>query len=97
MSSSIRRLRVRHVTRYAYDRVIERSAHRLHLRPIDDWKQTVVAHQLKVSPRVQEVEYEDVFGNWTTRFELNKPFKQLTISAEEKRVDATVTRVPPAS
>jgi transglutaminase-like putative cysteine protease len=54
----------------------------LHLRPVDDWKQTVVAHQLKVSPRVQEVEYEDVFGNWTTRFDLNKPYKQLTITAE---------------
>lgn len=82
MSTSIRRLRIRHTTRYAYNRPIERSTHRLHLRPIDDWKQTVVAHQIKVSPRVQEVEFEDVFGNWTTRFELNKPFKQLSITAE---------------
>jgi transglutaminase-like putative cysteine protease len=82
MARSIRRLRVRHLTRYAYDRTIERSSHRLHLRPIDDWKQTVVAHQIKVSPRVHEVEYEDVFGNWTTRFEINKPYKQLTITAE---------------
>src|SRR5687767_10954119 len=82
MPRSIRRVRVRHLTRYAYDRTIERSTHRLHLRPIDDWKQTVVAFQLKVSPRVQEVEYEDVFGNWTSRFELEKPYKQLTITAE---------------
>ena len=82
MSRSIRRLRVRHVTRYAYDRPIARSAHRVHLRPIDDWKQTVAAHQLKVSPRVQELEYEDVFGNWTTRFDIIKPYKHLTITAE---------------
>ena len=33
MSNAIRRLRVRHVTRYAYDRMIERSTHRMHLRP----------------------------------------------------------------
>jgi transglutaminase-like putative cysteine protease len=82
MPRSIRRLRVRHLTRYSYDRTIERSTHRLHLRPIDDWKQTVVAHQLKVTPRAQEVEYEDVFGNWTTRFEINRPYKNLTILAE---------------
>ena len=82
MGRSIRRLRVRHTTRYAYDRPIARSTHRVHLRPIDDWKQTVVAYQLKVSPRVQEVEYEDVFGNWTTRFEIDKSYKQLTITAE---------------
>ena len=82
MRRSIRRLRVRHTTRYAYDRAIARSTHRVHLRPVDDWKQTVVAYQLKVSPRVQELEYEDVFGNWTTRFEIAKPYKQLTITAE---------------
>jgi len=82
MSNSIRRLRVRHVTRYAYDRIIERSTHRLHLRPVDDWKQTVVAHQLKISPRVDEIEFEDVFGNWTTRFDVTKPYKQLTITAD---------------
>ena len=82
MPRSIRRLRVKHTTRYAYDRPIARSTHRVHLRPVDDWKQTCVAYQLKVSPRVQEVEYEDVFGNWTTRFEIEKPYKQLTITSE---------------
>src|SRR5438874_4030609 len=82
MPKRIHRLRVRHTTRYSYDRSIARSTHRVHLRPMDDWKQTVVAYQLKVSQRVQEIEYEDVFGNWATRFEINKPYKQLTITAE---------------
>ena len=66
----------------SYDRPISRSIHRAHLRPMDDWKQVVVAYQLRVSTPVQEVEYEDVFGNWTTRFDINKPYKQLTITAE---------------
>jgi transglutaminase-like putative cysteine protease len=79
---STRRLRVRHTTKYVYDRMIQRSIHRAHLRPMDDWKQVVVAYQLRVQPAVQEVEYEDVFGNWTTRFDVNKPYKQLTITAE---------------
>jgi transglutaminase-like putative cysteine protease len=31
---------------------------------------------------VQVIEYEDVFGNWATRFEVAEPYTELTISAE---------------
>src|SRR5215217_4485713 len=82
MRKSTRQLRVKHVTRYTYDQPIQRSLHRLHLRPIDDWKQVVVAYALKVNPRVQDFEYEDVFGNWTTRFEIGRPYTKLTITSE---------------
>jgi transglutaminase-like putative cysteine protease len=77
-----RRLRVRHVTRYAYDRPIQRSTHRLHLRPVHDCKQTVLSHRLSVTPDVPVIEYEDVFGNCTARFEVNTPYTELTIRAE---------------
>jgi transglutaminase-like putative cysteine protease len=82
MHRSTRRLRVRHLTRYTYDRPVARSTHRLHLRPIDDWKQTVIAHSLKITPAVNSIEYEDVFGNWCTRFEITEPYTELTIEAE---------------
>src|SRR5437016_4274895 len=82
MLRATRRLRIRHLTHYTYDLPIERSIHRLHLRPIDDWKQTVLSHSLVVRPHVPLIEYEDVFGNWATRFEVNRPYTEMTVAAE---------------
>ena len=79
---SSRTLRVRHVTRYTYDHPVTRSIHRLHLRPVTDWRQRVLAHTLAISPEAPIVEYEDVFGNWSTRFELSQPYQDLSIAAE---------------
>jgi transglutaminase-like putative cysteine protease len=77
-----RRLRVKHRTTYRYDRPVARSVHRVHLRPIDDWKQTVPSYRLNVTPAVPLIEYEDVFGNWVTRFTVDQPYTELTIEAE---------------
>jgi transglutaminase-like putative cysteine protease len=82
MLRSTRRLRIRHTTRYTYDAPIERSVHRLHLRPIDDSRQNLLLYQLVVRPQVPVIEYEDVFGNWSQRFEVNEPYTELTVSAE---------------
>src|SRR5687767_14912924 len=81
-SRPARRLRVKHRTTYRYDQPVPRSVHRVHLRPIDDWKQTVLSYRLNVTPDVPLIEYEDVFGNWVTRFEVNRPYTELTIDAE---------------
>ena len=77
-----RRLHVRHTTNYAYDKPVERSLHRLHLRPMVDARQALVSHRLTWNPHSPASEYEDVFGNATTRFELSEPYSQLTIEAE---------------
>jgi transglutaminase-like putative cysteine protease len=82
MLRTTRRLRIRHTTRYTYDAPIERSSHRLHLRPIDEWRQSVMAYQLSITPQVSVVEYEDVFGNWAQRFDINQPYTELVIVAE---------------
>ncbi|HLL87749.1 MAG TPA: transglutaminase family protein [Tepidisphaeraceae bacterium] len=82
MLRATRRLRIRHRTMYTYDRPVERSTHRIHLRPIDDWKQTVLSYQLRIEPEVKVVEYEDVFGNWAGRFEVTEPYTKLVIDAE---------------
>ena len=76
-----RRLRITHTTAYAYERPVARSVQKVHLRPISDWKQTVLTHALAVDQPHVAVEFEDVFGNWLTRFELGRPYDQLTISA----------------
>jgi transglutaminase-like putative cysteine protease len=79
---STRRLRVRHSNQYTYDQPIARSAHRLHLRPAHDRRQTLLEHSLIITPEIPLTEYEDVFGNWTTRFEVNEPYSELAITAE---------------
>src|SRR4051812_19854908 len=82
MSFPTRRLHIRHVTRYVYDRPVARSTHRLHLKPITDWRQHVVDYKLTISQPTQVIEYEDVFGNPAARFEMETPFTELTIAAE---------------
>ncbi len=80
--AAVRRLLVRHATNYRYDRPIQRSRHRLHLRPLQNGKQTVSSYRLSVSPQVPLIEYEDVFGNMTARFEITQPYTELTVTAE---------------
>ncbi len=83
-TAATRRLLVRHVTQYAYDVPVQRSVHRLHLRPLDDRRQHVLRHSLVVTPSVPIVEHEDVFGNCAEWFELRQPYKELRISAESE-------------
>lgn len=84
MIRASRRLRIRHTTRYTYDAPIARSSHRLHLRPIDEWRQSVAAYRLEVTPSVPLIEFEDVFGNWTQRFDIAEPYTELTIHSESE-------------
>jgi transglutaminase-like putative cysteine protease len=77
-----RRLRVRHITRYVYDRPVRRSIHQLHLQPIDDRKQRVISHHLALTPTAPLVEYEDVFGNRAARFSIEQPYSELSITAD---------------
>ncbi|MEM7807251.1 MAG: transglutaminase family protein [Planctomycetota bacterium] len=87
-----RTLRVRHVTRYHYDRDVERSIHQAHLRPTHDRFQTLDDYRLAISALperdVPHVGYEDAFGNEATRFELADPYRELTVTAK-----STVTLV----
>jgi transglutaminase-like putative cysteine protease len=82
VSPQLRRLSIRHSTLYRYGQPIQRSAHRLHLRPIADWKQRVREYRVTVGNNVPVIEYEDVFGNWAARFEINQPYRELPIVAE---------------
>lgn len=80
--TKVRRLRLKHTTHYTYDRPIERSVHRLHLRPVHDWKQHVVDYRLALTPDCQPIELEDAFGNWATRYEVNQPYQEMSVTAE---------------
>jgi len=80
--SPVRRLKIRHGNRFEYDQEVGRSVHRLQLRPVHDRRQTLVSYDLQIDPAVPTYEYEDVFGNWATRFEVNQPYRQMSIVAE---------------
>jgi len=66
-------LTVKHLTRYRYSQPIQQSKHCLHLRPIDDVYQSVASYHLVLVPQVPVTEFEDVFGNWASRFEIRQP------------------------
>ena len=77
-----RYLAVKHTTLYRYDQPIQRSKHCVHLRPIDDVHQSVQSYRLLIVPNVPIVEFEDVFGNWASRFEISQPYQELSVAAE---------------
>lgn len=77
----VRRLKVRHKTTYQYDIPVERSRHRLHVRPIADRRQHVERFDLRITPSASVTEYEDVFGNAASVFEVNGPYTELTVEA----------------
>jgi len=77
-----RKLSLKHRTRFTYDQPVNKSAHAVHLRPIHDWRQKVHGHRLAVSPQVEPVEYEDVFGNFAKRFTILQPYTELVMEAE---------------
>lgn len=84
-NTSSRRLKVRHATTYHYDQFVTKSSHQLRLRPTYDWKQHVLSYNLLINPSPdggKVMEYEDVFGNFAARFEMNTPYNQLLVSAE---------------
>ncbi len=78
----MRRLKVRHANHFYYGMDVPHSVHRLQLRPVHDRRQTVVSYNLQIDPAAVTHEYEDVFGNWATSFELSQPYSKLSIVAE---------------
>ena len=45
-------------------------------------RQRLISHELQINPEPVVIEFEDVFGNRASRFEINQPYDTLTISAE---------------
>jgi transglutaminase-like putative cysteine protease len=81
-SADCRCLSVKHTTRYVYNQAVQRSTHCVRLRPVDDLYQRVQNYQLQITPEVPIVEFEDVFGNWASSFEIKQPYTELVLTAE---------------
>lgn len=87
-----RTLSVVHQTRYVYLQPVERSSHRILLRPVEDRHQDLLSHVLEVDPPAPVTEYDDVFGNAAVAVEFSKPFTQLDITC---RTIVRVRAFPP--
>jgi transglutaminase-like putative cysteine protease len=77
-----RKLKVVHRNMFTYDQPVERSVHRVHLKPLSNGKQRLLSHQLVVNPPAPVIAYEDVFGNPAVRIEIVGPYQSLEFTAE---------------
>jgi len=81
-----------HETKYEYSEPVERSSHRLLLRPIEDRYQQILSSDLELMPQGQTAEYEDVFGNDAVHLEIDRPYDTFTIRSHARlRVHAPPT------
>ncbi len=77
-------LTVTHQTIYQYQTPVERSSHRILMRPVEDGRQRLESYELRVEPRGTLTEYEDVFGNAAVAVELNAPYSELRVESRAR-------------
>ena len=74
-------LNVRHTTTYSYARPAWDSFNEVWLRPADDYRQTLLAFELQISPKATVRERRDQFGNLIYHFHLPGDHTELMIEA----------------
>jgi transglutaminase-like putative cysteine protease/predicted glutamine amidotransferase len=77
----VKRMSVRHVTRYEYSAPVERSSHVLRLTPYHDRLQRLLEHELRVSVDGEPRDYEDVFGNRVRGLQIDTPYSTIEFEA----------------
>ena len=72
-------LQITHETSYRYAEAIEESTHLLRLRPVHDMGQQLVEFDLDIEPVGTRSDFEDVFGNWISRLDVEAPYDAMSI------------------
>ncbi|MBX9695876.1 MAG: transglutaminase family protein, partial [Cyanobacteria bacterium] len=83
-SARPRVLSVLHETVYEYKNPVEYSTHRLHVHPVHDRKQELLACSIEVTPKAEMREFEDVFGNHCVDLLIDKPYTRLDIAVHSR-------------
>ena len=99
LASDIRTFNVLHETHYTYQSAVERSSHLFRFQPVSDATQQLIRHDLTINVDGLRHDFDDVFGNPATRFEVETPFEEMRIiSRSVVRVDGTgcSLRQPPS-
>jgi transglutaminase-like putative cysteine protease len=76
-------LHVVHETRYDYAPAVKTAQHVAHLRPVDNARQKLLKHHLRIAPEVtHQGEAVDVYGNMRAFFSLKVVHERLVVIAE---------------
>ncbi len=75
-------LAIEHRTTYNYRTAVERSSHLFRLHPVHGRRQELLDFELDISVEGLVRGYEDVFGNWVVRADVETPFTELVVSAK---------------
>lgn len=75
---------ITHSTEYEYSEPVAHSTHVFRLHPSEDHVQELVQATLKISSEGQMMQYEDVFGNQSIHYLINKPYSSLKIEAKSR-------------
>src|SRR5579863_9655374 len=86
--------RIKHVTRYVYERPAFHSHNVVRLAPIDAPDQKRLAFRLDVTPTATISEFRDAFGNLAHSIDIQPPHTELVISSTSV-VDRVELAVPP--
>ncbi len=81
---SYRLYEVMHATQYRYSQPVEHSTHLFRLQPTEDSIQTVVYSNLAISSPIEEVIFDDVFGNQSVHGTIDKPYTELSVVATSR-------------
>ncbi len=73
-----------HTTEYQYTTPVEHSTHTFRLQPVEDPVQETVNANLTISVDGEELRYEDVFGNQSIHYSINRPYTKLTITSSSR-------------
>lgn len=76
------RYRVTHTTKYIYDDNVSMCHNVAHLLPRNTPQQTSETSELKITPMPSSInDWQDIFGNRQTSFSIEKPHRELTVTA----------------
>jgi transglutaminase-like putative cysteine protease len=82
-------LEVVHETRYRYAAPVTQAQHMAYLKPLQDARQRLLAHELHVDPLPPRLLHDiDGYGNARTWFSLSLPHRVLSVSAHSRVVVA---------
>jgi transglutaminase-like putative cysteine protease len=74
-------LRIEHLTRLVYSAPVAETVFEVRMAPLSDEDQTALRYHLRTTPSAPLASYRDGFGNRVDLFNIQAPYRELTIQA----------------
>jgi transglutaminase-like putative cysteine protease len=78
------RIRIEHITSFAYDHPISEAYTEMRLRPLDGNGQHCLSFSLVTEPHDETLKYNDRFGNAVHHFDVIQPHQKLMVAAKSE-------------